>query len=42
VFLASTRPIPLTSATRNRLNHHLRHTDRSRAYELADGILRQA
>jgi 4-hydroxyphenylacetate 3-monooxygenase oxygenase component len=32
----------LTSATRNRINHHLRHTDRSRAYELVDGILHQA
>jgi 4-hydroxyphenylacetate 3-monooxygenase oxygenase component len=32
----------LTSATRNRINHHLRHTDRSRAYELVDGVLRQA
>jgi aromatic ring hydroxylase len=32
----------LTSAARNRINHHLRHTDRSRAFELVDGILRQA
>jgi 4-hydroxyphenylacetate 3-monooxygenase oxygenase component len=32
----------LTSATRNRINHHLRHTDRSRAYALVDGILHQA
>ena len=29
----------LTSAARNRINNHLRHTDRSRAYELVDGIL---
>ena len=29
----------LTSASRNRINHHLRQTDRSRAYGLADGIL---
>lgn len=29
----------LTSASRNRINHHLRHTDRQRAYELVDGIL---
>ncbi len=29
----------LTSAARNRINHHLRNTDRSRAYELVDGIL---
>jgi 4-hydroxyphenylacetate 3-monooxygenase oxygenase component len=29
----------LTSAARNRINNHLRHADRSRAYELVDGIL---
>jgi 4-hydroxyphenylacetate 3-monooxygenase oxygenase component len=29
----------LTSAARNRINHHLRYTDRSRAYALVDGIL---
>jgi 4-hydroxyphenylacetate 3-monooxygenase oxygenase component len=29
----------LTSATRNRINNHLRNTDRSRAYALVDGIL---
>jgi 4-hydroxyphenylacetate 3-monooxygenase oxygenase component len=29
----------LTSAARNRINHHLRYTDRSRAYSLVDGIL---
>jgi 4-hydroxyphenylacetate 3-monooxygenase oxygenase component len=29
----------LTSASRNRINHHLHHTDRSRAYELVDSIL---
>jgi aromatic ring hydroxylase len=32
----------LTSASRNRINHHLRHTDRHRAYELVDGILSSA
>jgi aromatic ring hydroxylase len=30
----------LTSATRNRINNHLRNVDRSRAYALVDGILR--
>ena len=29
----------LTSAARNRINHHLRYQDRSRAYALVDGIL---
>jgi 4-hydroxyphenylacetate 3-monooxygenase len=29
----------LTSATRNRINHHLRNVDRSRAYGLVDEIL---
>lgn len=29
----------LTSAARNRINHHLRYGDRSRAYALVDGIL---
>ena len=29
----------LTSAARNRINHHLRYPDRSRAYALVDGIL---
>jgi 4-hydroxyphenylacetate 3-monooxygenase len=29
----------LTSAARNRINHHLRNVDRSRAYALVDGIL---
>jgi aromatic ring hydroxylase len=29
----------LTSATRNRINNHLRNVDRSRAYALVDGIL---
>jgi aromatic ring hydroxylase len=29
----------LTSAARNRINHHLRYTDRSRAYGLVDEIL---
>jgi len=29
----------LTSATRNRINHHLRNADRARAYALVDGIL---
>jgi 4-hydroxyphenylacetate 3-monooxygenase oxygenase component len=29
----------LTSAARNRITHHLRHTDRARAYALVDGIL---
>jgi 4-hydroxyphenylacetate 3-monooxygenase len=29
----------LTSAARNRISNHLRHVDRSRAYELVDGIL---
>jgi 4-hydroxyphenylacetate 3-monooxygenase len=29
----------LTSAARNRINHHLRNVDRSRAYGLVDGIL---
>jgi aromatic ring hydroxylase len=29
----------LTSAARNRINHHLRNTDRGRAYALVDGIL---
>jgi 4-hydroxyphenylacetate 3-monooxygenase oxygenase component len=29
----------LTSAARNRIIHHLRHVDRSRAYALVDGIL---
>jgi aromatic ring hydroxylase len=29
----------LTSAARNRINNHLRHADKSRAYELVDGIL---
>ncbi|HWP75825.1 MAG TPA: 4-hydroxyphenylacetate 3-hydroxylase N-terminal domain-containing protein, partial [Methylomirabilota bacterium] len=29
----------LTSAARNRINHHLRNTDRARAYALVDGIL---
>ena len=29
----------LTSAARNRINHHLRCVDRSRAYALVDGIL---
>jgi 4-hydroxyphenylacetate 3-monooxygenase len=29
----------LTSAARDRINHHLRNTDRSRAYGLVDGIL---
>ncbi|HKW95489.1 MAG TPA: 4-hydroxyphenylacetate 3-hydroxylase N-terminal domain-containing protein [Methylomirabilota bacterium] len=29
----------LTSAARNRITHHLRNTDRSRAYALVDGIL---
>ncbi|MGH2385232.1 MAG: 4-hydroxyphenylacetate 3-hydroxylase N-terminal domain-containing protein [Candidatus Limnocylindria bacterium] len=29
----------LTSAARNRINHHLRNSDRSRAYALVDGIL---
>ena len=29
----------LTSASRNRINHHLRQTDRSRAYALVDDIL---
>jgi hypothetical protein len=32
----------LTSATRNRINHHLRHTDRSRAYGLVERILKLA
>ena len=32
----------LTSAARNRMNHHLRQTDRSRANELVDGILASA
>jgi aromatic ring hydroxylase len=29
----------LTSASRNRINTHLNHVDRTRAYELVDGIL---
>jgi aromatic ring hydroxylase len=29
----------LTSAARNRIGHHLRNVDRSRAYDLVDGIL---
>ena len=29
----------LTSATRNRINNHLRNADRSRAHALVDGIL---
>jgi 4-hydroxyphenylacetate 3-monooxygenase len=29
----------LTSASRNRINTHLHHVDRARAYELVDGIL---
>jgi aromatic ring hydroxylase len=29
----------LTSAARNRIIHHLRYPDRSRAYSLVDGIL---
>ncbi len=29
----------LTSAARNRITHHVRNTDRSRAYALVDGIL---
>ena len=29
----------LTSGTRNRINHHIRHTDRSRANRLVDDIL---
>jgi 4-hydroxyphenylacetate 3-monooxygenase oxygenase component len=29
----------LTSAARNRINHHLRYVDRTRAYALVDGIL---
>jgi hypothetical protein len=29
----------LTSATRNRINNHLRNVDKSRAYALVDGIL---
>jgi 4-hydroxyphenylacetate 3-monooxygenase oxygenase component len=29
----------LTSAARNRINHHLRYPDRSRAYALVDGVL---
>jgi aromatic ring hydroxylase len=32
----------LTSGTRNRINHHLRQTDRSRAYRLVDDILNAA
>lgn len=29
----------LTSAARNRINHHLRYVDRSRAFALVDGVL---
>ena len=29
----------LTSAARNRIIHHLRNADRTRAYALVDGIL---
>lgn len=32
----------LTSATRNRINHHVRQTDRSRAFELVNHVLNSA